>query len=326
MNPMIKLIYSVLLAGALPSLAQADAVKIPQIPVFGSAETQPREPAVAPAQEAGQVPRDTHQPGQAAAPSETDMPAVSAPPTAPAALPPPDGGKSLGESVDALERRVRILEAGKVKAEEAKAEEAYAPVSEEEREAYSVGLMVSQYAARVRRDMGMAGIPLDAATIEKGIRDGLAGRPGLQLSEAQGIITGLEARMTKSVSGKEEESRRTLNEIARTRDTVSKGEGAVWVSRKKGQGIKKTPAVITVEGGHYQGARFDGPREVVLKNRSEMNEVIRKAATLTGGDGIVELYALAGRVDKALLPEDDIAPWEIVHFTFTASTPVQPRE
>ncbi|MDQ4429032.1 hypothetical protein PKO51_06535 [Yokenella regensburgei] len=321
---MIKLIYSVLLAGAtgtLPSLAQADAVGISQIPVFGSAETQPREPAVASAQEAGQVPRDTHQPGQATAPSETDMPAVSAPPTAPAALPPPDGGKSLGESVDALERRVRILEAGK-----AKAEEAYAPVSEEEREAYSVGLMVSQYAARVRRDMGMAGIPLDAATIEKGIRDGLAGRPGLQLSEAQGIITGLEARMTKSVSGKEEESRRTLNEIARTRDTVSKGEGVVWVSRKKGQGIKKTPTVITVEGGRYQGARFGGPREVVLKNRSEMNEVIRKAATLTGEDGIVELYALAGRVDKALLPADDIAPWEIVHITFTAFTSGQSRE
>ncbi|MEG1440154.1 MAG: hypothetical protein RSE33_19580 [Hafnia sp.] len=42
---------------------------------------------------------------------------------------------------------------------------------------------------------------------------------------------------------------------------------------------------------------------------------------LTGDNGVVELYAMANKVDMALPP--DITPWDIVHITFSARSSAQ---
>lgn len=223
-----------------------------------------------------------------------------------------DAELALSQSIESLALRVKQLE-------ERNTLNDALPVTQEEQDAYSVGLMVAQYANRVMTDMKMVGITLDAVVIEKGILDGIAERPQIPLPTAQTIITQLETRMANAVSQKEEATQKTLNDIAKTQNTITKGNGLVWVKKKAGHSMAKIPTTMIVEGRRYQGALFDGPREITLKNKDGINDVIKKAATLTSDNGIVELYAMASKVDGIFSLPTNIPPWDIVHFTFTAS-------
>lgn len=221
---------------------------------------------------------------------------------------------SLSQSIDALALRVKQLEARNVSPD-------HSPVPKAEQDAYSVGLMIAEYANRVTTDMKMVGITLDTAIIEKGILDGVAERPRIPLPTAQAIITQLETRMANNASKKERITQKTLNDIAKTQNTLAKGDGLIWVSKKAGKAGKagkSMPPHIIVEGKLYQGALFDGPRVITLKNIDEMNDVIKKAAALIGDNGVVELYAMANKVDRGFSLPTNISPWDIVHFTFTA--------
>ncbi|MEG0422866.1 MAG: hypothetical protein RR589_18380 [Hafnia sp.] len=169
-------------------------------------------------------------------------------------------------------------------------------------------------------DMNMVGIALDTAVVEKGIKDGMADRARLPLATTQAVIAQLETQMANGIVLKERDTFKILDDIARTQNTLAKSQGLVWVGKQKGRSTAQ-PAKVTVEGKRYLGAQFEAPRTVLLNDKEAMNATIKKAALLTGDNGVVELYAMANKVDMALPP--DITPWDIVHITFSARSSAQ---
>ncbi|MEG1440155.1 MAG: hypothetical protein RSE33_19585 [Hafnia sp.] len=150
------------------------------------------------------------------------------------------------------------------------------PVLQTEQDAYSVGLMVAQYAKRIMSDMNMVGIALDTAVVEKGIKDGMADRARLPLATTQAVIAQLETQMANGIALKERDTLKILNDIARTQNTLAKSQGLVWVGKQKGQSTAQ-PAKVTIEGKRYLGAQFEAPRTVLLNDKEAMNATIKKS-------------------------------------------------
>lgn len=189
--------------------------------------------------------------------------------------------------------------------------------SEDERNAYALGQLMSIDALDTLMYMEYLDITLGKEQLTQGFMDGI--RQESLIDKQKLIITyqHLKDKARGKLEEQEKIARAKISDITRKSNTLEKDNNSVWIGIKKGQkSVAKNALInatysISVVGGEI----LESEENKKIKFDNLLSDFLHKGIKLAGVGGRVDMYTLASRMGERYPLPSNVRAYDILHFT-----------